>query len=417
MTTPEPTFDMNPSPGRPAGWYPLRFEPGPAEQETCRAIVIEHLNRATGWKRNRKRWEKQGTFTLQWKDEKGNPKAVSARFKDIVEAMCNQRTWPENLPPIKPCWFESSVALAMTFHAPGNQPVPPSLIMTLPPTLGSTFPLSPSIDREGVAFSSVTGMLLATIVRLHRSMVEQSARMMSLEDKVWLPELFAFLNACVSIVDATIYQIYYKAQYDGGPWGWKFDPAKLGSPVNRRMMDKVQWVHAITGQHLPNIAEELEALGTLKHVRNHLNHFDPPVFAYTTEDVTGWLNMAPKIGSLIRKIRSVSRGELSKSLIELLLLPKVLFVPSDPGKRRVPQAKDIGYGSCIWPVAPAHPPSPPIVSKQIALTGSDRVMKYTIPPDWSVEDALLAFRDLVARTKDFNPSDPKHAELLAAIGK
>ena len=127
MTTPEPTFDMNPSPGRPAGWYPLRFEPGPAEQETCRAIVIEHLNRATGWKLNRKRWEKQGTFTLQWKDEKGNPKAVSARFKDIVEAMCNQRTWPENLPPIKPCWFESSVALAMTFHAPGTSPVPASI--------------------------------------------------------------------------------------------------------------------------------------------------------------------------------------------------------------------------------------------------------------------------------------------------
>jgi hypothetical protein len=370
MTTPEPTFDMSPSPGRPADWYPLRFEPGPAEPEICRSIAIERLNRATGWKLNRKQWEKQHTFTLKWVDEKKNSKAVSTRFTAIVEAMRNNRTWPENLPPVTPCWFESSVSLAMTFHAPGNQPVPPSLVMTLPPTLGDAFPLSPSIDREGVAFSSVTGMLLATIVRLHKSMVEQSARMMSPNDQVWLPQLFAFLNACVSVVDATLYQIYYKAQYDGAPWSWKFDPAKLGSPVSRRMMDKIQWVHAITGQHLPTVAEELDALGKLKHVRNHLNHFDPPVFAYTTEDVASWLNMAPKIGSLIQKIRSVTRGELSTSLIELLLLPKVRFVPSDPGKRRVPQATDLGYGSCVWPAAATTASAPASVVKQIPLPGS-----------------------------------------------
>jgi hypothetical protein len=44
-------------------------------------------------------------------------------------------------------------------------------------------------------------------------------------------------------------------------------------------------------------------------------------------------------------------------------------------------------------------------------------MKYNIPPDRSVEDALIAFRDLGSQAKDLTPSAPKHSALLAGLGK
>lgn len=84
-------------------------------------------------------------------------------------------------------------------------------------------------------------------------------------------------------------------------------------------------------------------------VRNHFNHFDPPCIAYTVEDVVGWLNDVPRIGMLLWKIRAKLRSQLNPTIIEIITLPEVMFVPRNPTLPRVPQPRDVGYASTIWP--------------------------------------------------------------------
>ena len=48
------------------------------------------------------------------------------------------------------------------------------------------------------------------------------------------------LNECVSIVDITLHQLYFKAEYGPKPAGWTFDPDRLGRRHGVRLKDKLQ---------------------------------------------------------------------------------------------------------------------------------------------------------------------------------
>ncbi|MCP4607022.1 MAG: hypothetical protein GY847_42000 [Proteobacteria bacterium] len=414
--TNEPTFDMMSSSKciPKEDWKPLEFEDTAASQEDCRKIVTEVLNRISGWRLSRRKWKKQGILKLTWKNGNGDQEELRTQFSDLVLSLRNKRHWSDGFPKIELCWMEKSIVASMGFYAPGNQPDPPSLTTNFPSTLGDKFPLSPKIDREGIAFSSFQTVVLKTIISSRKRLVENSLGMLSL-DKQWFQDLITYLNSCVSIVEMTLHQIYYKGKYDGDEMGWNFDENNVGSPVNRRLTDKINWIHQITGKKLDNIASELQAFKSLKRVRNHLSHFDPPVFACSIEDVASWLNKAADIGRLIRTIRRSVRGQLSPKLIELILLPDVKYIPRDPGKSRLPQQPGMGYDSCVWPPSESSSDELPNTKGSIVLSGSDRTMKYSIPSDWSMDDVLCTFQTLVTKTADYENSNPQYISLLEML--
>ncbi len=330
------------------GYKPLRFTPGYAREDLAAKIAVEVMNQISGNTWSRKRWEKQAQMTIKWEDKKGQVQVIRMRFGDLVRDLVANRSWPSNGPQPRECWIDSSVVIALSFQALGNQAEPPSLVFELPSSNGKEFPLVPKIDREGIAFSSMQGFLQGLVLKVRTSLVERSDTMLAL-DSDWMHDLLSYLNSSVSVVETTLHQLYYKGKYDKFAMGWRFDEEKVGPPTVGRFLDKIKWVNKITGKALDNVEKELNALKRLKYVRNHLNHFDPPVFACTIEDVAGWLNCTEEIAQLLWKIRTRSSAGLNPSLIRLLLAPRVEYVPHDPGKKRAPQAQDIGYGSCVWP--------------------------------------------------------------------
>jgi len=168
------------------------------------------------------------------------------------------------------------------------------------------------------------------------------------EESAWLSTLVTYLNSCISLVEITLNQLYYKAKYDSQNMNWIFDEERLGTTIYKRMSDKFKWIGRITNKPLDNAELEIKNFKKLKALRNHLNHFDPPAFAYTIEDIADWLSAVSDIGKLLIKVRMKLHVDLSDRLVEMALLPKVNFVPKDPNIHRFRQGSDVGYRGCIF---------------------------------------------------------------------
>ncbi|MFH2108556.1 MAG: hypothetical protein ABII93_07805 [Chrysiogenia bacterium] len=217
---------------------------------------------------------------------------------------------------------------------------------TVPMDLGHRFPLNPCIDREGVVYRTLQTPLQQNIIGLYYKLVENSHLAIGL-DFNWLNDFRMLLNDCVAVIDVTLYQLYFKAQFGDYPNLFKFDEEVLGSRFGRRLKDKLNWIGKITGRPLDNAFNEVSSFTVLKNLRNHLSHFDPPCFAYTMEDVASWLNRVSDVGRLLWRIREKIQVQLNSSIISIILLPPVDFVPKNQHPR-VPQPKDVGYGSTDW---------------------------------------------------------------------
>lgn len=347
--TKELTFDMSLADGLEHKPYiPLRYSSKSLDIKLCREIAVELLNHLTNSKFTRKMWGDRKTFKISWTDKEKQNHSVSTTFKYIVDYLFNNRCWPkQNFPPMPVSWIDSSVVMTMNFHAPANEDPNKALTFALPSSIGGSFPVIPKINREGAAFSSMQLHLQDLLLTGRKKVVVKSSQCFGL-DNDWLGDLISFLNLSVSTVETTLHQIYYKAKYEGDALGWRFDEEKIGSTIGRTK-DKINWVSQITGKPLGNMAREVNAFKTVKRVRNHFSHFDPPVMAYSIEDIAQWLNTTKNIAQLLWNIRRRIGVPLSLPLIEMLLCPDVEWVPRDPSKRRVPASKSDGYASCQWP--------------------------------------------------------------------
>src|SRR5207249_3881469 len=101
--------------------------------------------------------------------------------------------------------------------------------------------------------------------------------------------------------------------------GWKFDEAALGLPYARRLKDKLRWIGQLTGHPLDDCRNEVERFVQIKDVRNHLIHFDPPILAFTIEDIADWLNATESVAKLLVAIRLRIKQPVCAPLIRLLL--------------------------------------------------------------------------------------------------
>lgn len=250
------------------------------------------------------------------------------------------------LPKIECEWFDGFVSFFKSDGPIATINYDRFARFTVPMDLGHRFPLEPCIDREGVVYRTLQTPLQQNIIRLYYKLVENSHLAIGL-DFNWLNDFRTLLNDCVAVIDVTLHQLYFKAQYGDPPNLFKFDEEALGPRFGIRLKDKLNWIGKITGRPLDNAFNEINSFIVLKNLRNHLSHFDPPCFAYTMEDIVSWLNRIPDVGRLLWRIREKIQVQLNPSIIGIILLPPVDFVPKNQHPR-VPQPKDVGYGSTDW---------------------------------------------------------------------
>lgn len=300
---------------------------------------------------SRKRWREAGSLVMRWKNVK-NVMQMSLPFdwERICSHLVDRETFEPaefNFPPLISGWLDASLEVMKPFHAPANEKLDEALTFMFPLPISAHFPIVPLLDREGRAFSSLQLMLLKSWLELRTRLVTNSANMF--ESYEWLRDLFMYLNTVVSAVDNTLHQIYYRAKYEAHAHGWSFNEEALGLPHARRIRDKFRWLGQITGRPLEGCTQELDHFVALKDVRNHIAHFDPPTFVYSIEDVAQWLNASTSVAKLLAATRRHISEPLCVPLVSLLLARPVDWYPSDPGRRRVPQSKHVGYASSCWP--------------------------------------------------------------------
>lgn len=344
----ELTYDMQSSKNAHGNEYqPLQFNDDFYLKEIPSLLAKEILNILTNQNNSKNQWRELKTFSINWKSKNNNDINTNISYYKLTELLKTNRNYNSslfNLPPLPLSWLDRTLELGMPFYAPANEEKS-SLTFSLDSSLGYCYPIKPKIDREGFASGSLQINLENMLLVYRNDVVNYSKHMFMINDGVWLGKLMNFLNVSISVVDITLTQLYYKAKYDSDVFKWTFNESKIGTTISRRITDKIKWIHSITNNHIDDISKELETFKEIKIVRNHLNHFDPPVFAYTIEDVARWLNSTHDIIMLLWKIRKAINSHLSKKLIEILLQPTVKFVPRDPDKPRYPQV-NTGYKSC-----------------------------------------------------------------------
>lgn len=347
----EVTFDMSPSPQAiKQGYKPLQFSDRPPPDRIVRRLAQYILNNLKRDKKplSIKKWRKEKRFPIRW-EENNITKQIVISFDDLSEHLKLFRGINREVmefPPMICRWLDSSVAGAPVFYAPKNGE-DGSLTFTFPSNLGSNFPIVPMIDREGVAYSSLQLHLQSSLLRTWSGLIDDSHNLFSLGHP-WLQDLFTYLNTTISIVEITLVQLYYKAKYDSQNMGWHFDEDRMGTSITGRVEDKFRWIGQITGNPLNDAFDLQQSFKLLRKIRNHINHFDPPCFAFTIEDIADWLSRLRDIGQLLWKIREKMDAPLSDNVISLALAPGVDAIPQDPGKRRHPQEKDMGYASSTF---------------------------------------------------------------------
>lgn len=311
------------------------------------AISCHLLNYAFNMKLSASKFRKAGRFQFKWSDNKGKETSGTISFEAIVEYIKENRSFDPasfTFPPIQSQWLDSSVHISLPNQL-GEDANGRGVTINLGLPFGEKFPIKPGIDRPGVAMSSFQGSILSNIARLHRNLVETSDKALEI-DGLWLNNLRLLFNECVSLLDVTLHQLYFMAEYRGHELGWNFMKDKLGKRHGVRLSDKLSWIGQITKRPLDNAEKELQSFKILKEVRNHLNHFDPPCFAYTMEDIVSWLNLVPDVGRLMWKIREKLDTQISTQLIAVILLTRVEYVP--PYKAHPPPEHEVGYKSCVW---------------------------------------------------------------------
>jgi hypothetical protein len=333
----------------------LQASPPRPHSRIVRGVALTLLNSYCNVQQSRTQWLKRQPFVLDWHmdvmDAEQNPVRRSFRSQPLslanFERQLEERREFDHdalgLYEPKCPWLDDSITISPNFHSGKDGENPLAFEVPLP--FGDAFPMKPAIDREGTICSSFQPLVQREIHARWHNLLSGSGDFARDE---WMAELRYLFSDCVSLIDMTLLQIRTKAEFAPLP-GWNHDLSRLGSRQNRRLHDKINWVYTISGRHLPDIADELRALNTIRELRNHTQHFDPPCFGFTLEEVADWLNCVPVIARLASTIRAHIGACLSSPLVKLLLLPHVVFVPKDPEKQRVPRTDRIGYRSTVWP--------------------------------------------------------------------
>lgn len=321
------------------------------DKAIVRELAVQLANYYFRCNYSRTRWTKEAKRTCRWRTrirnsdgtltatERTSPPYQLSDIERHLSTTSTLRFDELGLPNPMCHWLDSSIMMAPAFHAPTKN-AEHAMTFCAEPNLGPRFPLVPTLDREGTAHTSFQSILLNRIGGLRSRLVATSTELAS-DD--WFQDFRTLVTESAALIENTLHQVYFKAQYAPPP-GWKFDPTALGGRYGGRAKDKIKWVYKITGEELQANAET-NAYVLVKGLRNHLQHFDPPSFAYTWEEMADWLNAVLGVARLAWKIRVCLGASPSVPLINLLLQRRVKFSPKDPGRQRLPRPRYVGYAS------------------------------------------------------------------------
>ena len=267
-------------------------------------------------------------------------------------------------PPYHSFFLDSSVDLSINFHIPNGKFGMLIQDYSVVQRFGHSVKITPQLDREGFTFSSLQPLLITEIIKLRKKLIENSHQALQPH---WFFMFKELINNSISIVDMTLLQYYIKAEH-APEVNWTFDKNILGEKFSRRLTDKLKWIFQITGKNI-DIEYEKKALLELNKIRNHLNHFDPPSFCATLEEVAVWLNQVVHMGGILFKIRIETGQLLSEEVMNLMLQPVIEFEPEPIFQNRVPLNTQVfGYNSAIWKDrVKAEPPKKSISKFKIFL--------------------------------------------------
>jgi len=328
----------------------LRYEVQSYEKSEIRKLTAYILNHYTKQNISVSKYRKLKPFEFNWTDEKRGQIKGSLSFNDIFEHIIGSGTFDNsifNLPRLESPILDSSIDVGLPQPLLSRDGKRETAKLNLPLTLGDNFPISPKLDREGFATSNLQKYVTQNIVNLHKLLVQKSHLACSIRNE-WFNNFRMMINECVSAIDMQLHKIYLLAEYRGHELGLSFDQEALGVRHGRRVTDKFNWIVKITGKPLDDARDEVAGFCKIKDLRNHLNHFDPPCFCCTLEDVRNWLNIIPDIGRLLWKIREKFNAQLSAPIVELIMIPKVEFVPLNIADDRPISNEGIGYNTSIW---------------------------------------------------------------------
>jgi hypothetical protein len=202
----------------------------------------------------------------------------------------------------------------------------------------------PQLDREGHIISTLLPQLTLRVVNKRNQLIQNSNMVLTID---WLLDFKDLVNDSISLIDIFLMQLHTKAKHAPEKY-WNFDEEKIGSKMGRRLEDKLKWVKLITNKNL-DIEKERKDFKTLRELRNHLNHFDPPSFCASIEELAEWLNMILSISTILFKMRKCVGAVLSEELMTLMIQPIVRFEPQKVFSDRYPQPKaKSGYNTSIW---------------------------------------------------------------------
>lgn len=317
--------------------------------QVCWAIVQHYLSNANlsqnQWRKERKTWD------VGWTEKNGQAmKSKPVNYLRISEDLrARGRFDPSrwNLPDMECFWLDGQLNIGLNFHVHDLNGDTMGIVSGIPQQqFGPRYPLKPKLEREGHLFTTIQPQLLSWIISQRKKLIAQSEEALTLP---WVFELRSLIGDAISLVDVTLTQLYIKAEYDPCP-GWLFDKAKLKDRHGRRLNDKLKWVHQITGKNL-DIESERASLESLRRLRNHLMHFDPPSLVVTVEEATTWLNQILDVGQILFKIRRVLGVPQSTALLNFLLEPEAQFHPRNMlrGRSIAGTKPDADYNSTTWP--------------------------------------------------------------------
>lgn len=302
-------------------------------------------------RQSRRKWYKdKQNYQINWKD--GNQNQQSSHFINYlsIAKFIREHGYFDasvfNLPELQCFWLDFSLNYKINWHKFDHTAQDGlSVIDGVPQQqYGKSYPIIPKLNREGHSFTTLQPQLLSRISQLRTNLILNSDQALTEE---WFFDLRTLISDTVSIVDITLNQIYNKAEYDPLP-KWKFDKEKLGEKFGRRFGDKLNWVYKISGN--PVAAETyLPSFNTLRELRNHMMHFDPPSLIVTIEEATTWLNQVIDVGYLLIKIRQAIGAEISLQLINFILQKEAIFNPEQHFAKRLPIGTGgADYASSTW---------------------------------------------------------------------
>lgn len=311
-------------------------------------VIVEYYFKqkrpVTQWRRDNR------TYTIDWATERNDiRKSNPFNYVLIAEQLRqNGQFKPEyfNLPPFECYWLDKSAGLSINFHKTDDGSTHALTVSDGTPAVqfGEHYPILPKLDREGHFFTTFQPFLLSRVIKARSELVEGSDKALDVE---WILDLRTLINDAFSLIEITLNQIYIKAQFDPMP-GWKFDATVLGDKQGQRFTDKLKWIRQITGNNL-DIEKEKKGLETLRELRNHFNHFDPPSLVVTIEEASKWLNYVIDIGIILFKMRKALGVNQSIPLFNFMLQREVIFNPEPAFSKRAPlDSKRAGYLSSTW---------------------------------------------------------------------